>query len=81
MNNVENLNAENVATELFNVATELVHDRLNEFGGGDNGAVGPDDHEPDDEKDEPVQGCDEGDPPHPPAPQKTTPRNPPTPHF
>ena len=54
MNNVENLNAENVATELFNVATELVHDRLNEFGGGDNGAVGPDDHEPDDEKDEPV---------------------------
>ena len=48
------MNAENVATELCNVATELVHDRLNEFGGGDNGAVGPDDHEPDDEKDEPV---------------------------
>ena len=41
LNNVENLNAENVTTELFDVATEPVHDRLNEFGGGDNGAVGP----------------------------------------
>jgi len=55
-NNVENLNAGNVTTELFDVATEPVHDRLNEFGGGDNGAVGPDDHELDDEKDEPESG-------------------------
>ena len=53
LDNVKNANVENVATEILNVATELVHDWLNEFGGWDNGAVGPDNHELDDEKYEP----------------------------